>query len=155
LCSGERSGRFGNVARVEYISPGQVGARLRADAADRGRNVQAAIREAAALGAEVIAREAPRDLGILAASIKVQGRETPEIRATAPHASIVELGSRPHTPPIGPLLEWARRHGLDEGIAYAIQQTIARVGTRPRHFIHGNLDKLRAILNEVMRRRNA
>lgn len=143
------------MARVEYISPGQVGARLRADAKDRGQKVQAALREAAALGAEVVARNAPRDLGILAASIKVQGRETPEIRATAPHAGIVELGSRPHIPPIGPLLDWAKRHGLDASAAYALQQKIAREGTRPRHFMRSKLPELRSILNEVMRRRNA
>lgn len=50
------------------------------------------------------------------------------------YAEAVELGSKPHFPPIQPLIDWARaKFGLDEdeakGAAFGVARTIARKGT--------------------------
>lgn len=43
----------------------------------------------------------------------------------APHAAAVENGSRPHTPPLAPLLKWVKLRGLTQG-------NLARVGRQRR-----------------------
>lgn len=45
------------------------------------------------------------------------------------YAAAVHNGSRPHFPPVAPLLKWVRRHGMPPGAAYAIQQKIGAEGT--------------------------
>lgn len=51
-----------------------------------------------------------------------------------PYGIFVDLGTRPHIPPIGPLLLWARRVLGDEAAAYPIQKAIAKRGTpSPNH----------------------
>lgn len=62
------------------------------------------------------------------------------VTVDAPHASHIEFGTRPFTPPLGPLLTWVIRKGLaaDEDEAYAIaravQRKIQREGIAPRHY---------------------
>jgi hypothetical protein len=58
-------------------------------------------------------------------------------------AASVEFGSRPHWAPIGPLKGWAKRHGMDEGAAYAIQKTIAKRGTRAQPFMFPAFEEVR------------
>lgn len=64
----------------------------------------------------------------------------------APHASIIEEGARPFTPPIGPLLAWAKRVLQDasqppnyservRALAYGTQKKIAAEGIKPRHIL--------------------
>lgn len=61
----------------------------------------------------------------------------------APHAPVIEYGARPFTPPIGPLLAWAKRVLQDPsqppeysdavwGLARGTQMKIAREGMQPR-----------------------
>jgi hypothetical protein len=52
-----------------------------------------------------------------------------EIGPTAPHASIVRTGTRPHWAPIDVLKRWARWKLGDEKAAYAVQRSIAYYGT--------------------------
>lgn len=76
----------------------------------------------------------------------------------APHAAVMEHGARPFTPPLAPLIEWAKRKGLARGagrsmprgtsraarrdredqeavrIARAVQRKIAKVGIAPRNY---------------------
>jgi hypothetical protein len=143
---------------------------------DRIERVVAAMHEAATLSAELVARAAPVDVGGLRASIRAE-RASPsrsEVIADAPHASSVEVGSRPHTPPLAPLIDWVRRHrkalglkgklGRDsrgrftagaaiEAAARALQRKIARDGTRPRWFMRNTLPKQRKVLDRLIRRR--
>lgn len=54
-----------------------------------------------------------------------------------PYAAYVELGTKPHTPPIQPLIDWVEarlgeRGRTAVGIAHAIKTTIARRGTEPK-----------------------
>lgn len=40
---------------------------------------------------------------------------TSKIIFDAPHAAAVENGSRPHCPPLAPLLRWVKHRGIDQG----------------------------------------
>jgi hypothetical protein len=79
------------------------------------------------------------DSGRLRNSVKVNAF-TREITVEAPHAAPINFGTRPFTPPLGPLLTWVVRKGLadDEDHAWAvarkIQAKIAAEGIAPRHY---------------------
>ncbi len=87
------------------------------------------------------------DTGRLRNSVHVNAF-TREIYIDAPHAAPINNGTRPFTPPLGPLLTWVIRKGLadDEDEAYAIargvQQKIAREGIEPRHFWEKAMDRV-------------
>ena len=49
-------------------------------------------------------------------------------------------GAKP--PPIAPIKEWARRKGLDEGLAYPIAKSIGEKGIEPTHVIQKALDNV-------------
>jgi len=64
----------------------------------------------------------------------------------APHAPIIEFGARPFTPPIGPLLAWAKRVLGDPSqppdyssevwsLAKGVQNKISKNGMKPRHIL--------------------
>lgn len=70
------------------------------------------------------------------------------VAVDAPHAAVVENGSRPHWPPLQPLIDWAqRKFGVDEDeaedIARNVQRTIAFVGTEPRHYFRRAMRDIR------------
>ena len=122
-----------------------------------------AILATAHFGAELVAQNAPVDRGAIKASAHVEDDgETVRIVFDAPHTGIVELGSRPHVPPLGPLIAWVKRHRAAFGIAgkgtarnkatgrfeasaevvriaRAIQQKIKREGTKPTYFIRRSI----------------
>ena len=88
-------------------------------------------------------RNAPVDTGRLRASI------TPEIRmdgheiigvvgSNVVYAPFMELGTRPHFPPLGALTVWARRHGTT---AFVVARAIARKGTKARRFLQNAFEK--------------
>lgn len=72
-----------------------------------------AIPKAARMVANYVRRETvPRAFGELAESIHVEdGARGSTIVADAPHAAPVEFGSRPHTPPLEPLIRWVLLRG--------------------------------------------
>lgn len=70
------------------------------------------------------------------------------VSVQAPHAAFVEYGTRPHTPPLQPLLEWAERKGLGPGAARAVQRKIAAVGTAPRHYFTKAVERAKPIIRE-------
>ena len=64
----------------------------------------------------------------------------------APHAVVIEFGARPHTPPIGPLLAWAKRVLKDDSqppdyspqvwaLAKSVQTKIEEIGQAPKHIL--------------------
>lgn len=108
------------MARVT-VDPRRFGAVFRERENARMERVAGAGYEAALLGAEVVAKAAPVDVGTLKSSIHARqtGPRSAELRADAPHAGIVEVGSRPHTPPLQPLIDWVRRHGKSFGVKRA------------------------------------
>lgn len=63
------------------------------------------------------------------------------IVASAPHAGPVEVGARPHMPPLEPLIAWCELRGFEDprGAAWAIAQKIAREGIEPTHFMQNSV----------------
>lgn len=88
----------------------------------------------------------PVDTGLYAQSWDFQLDEESAILGNfAPHAPIIEYGARPFTPPLAPLLAWAKRVLQDssqppeysprvQALARGTQKKIALVGLKP-HFI--------------------
>jgi hypothetical protein len=100
------------------VDPSRFGAVFRARETARMERVCGAGYEAALLGVEVVAKAAPVDVGSLKSSLhaKQTGPRSAELIADAPHAGVVEVGSRPHTPPLQPLIDWVRRHRRSFGL---------------------------------------
>jgi hypothetical protein len=64
----------------------------------------------------------------------------------APYAGVIEYGARPFTPPIGPLLAWAKRVSQSSAqppdydsqcwaLAKYVQKKISREGMKPQHIM--------------------
>lgn len=79
------------------------------------QSVRRGVRKAARSAASTIRRDVPRAFGELADSIHVEdtaGESHSQIVADAPHAAPIETGSRPHWPPLAPLIAWVRLRGM-------------------------------------------
>jgi hypothetical protein len=84
-----------------------------------------------------VVRSAPVDTGILRGSYKWEfepgsNRLTGVVYSDSKYAPYVEFGTRPHWPPIAPLEDWARRHGMPPGSGFLIARAISIRGTRPQ-----------------------
>ena len=81
---------------------------------------------------ELAIRKAPIDLGFLRNSIMITPNtkysDTYIIYCGADYGLYIEFGTSPHWAPIKPLIEWAKRHGGNEGFGYAIRGKIAKEG---------------------------
>lgn len=96
----------------------------------------------------------PVDQGFYAASWNFSVEEHAVILGnTSPHASIIEDGARPFTPPIGPLLAWAKRVLQDSsqppnyseavrGLAFGVQKKIAANGMKPKKILENMIPKI-------------
>lgn len=95
----------------------------------QGELVQAMPRGAGGLHGAGLAGSVFREEQVLADSV-IGMVATPE-----PYAEYVEVGTKPHTPPIQPLMDWVvAKLGLRDddakGAAFAISKAIAKRGTR-------------------------
>lgn len=108
-----------------------------------GEPIIAAMRESTLWVQRDAKLNAPVDTGRLRASI------TPEVRTEAlqvlgvvgsnvEYAPYMELGTKPHWPPLGALEVWARRHGM---IAFVVARAIAERGLKPRKFLQNAFEK--------------
>jgi hypothetical protein len=72
---------------------------------------------------------------------------------TAPHAPIIEDGARPFTPPLGPLLAWAKRVLQDpsqppdyseevRSLAWGVRGKIMKFGMEPKHIMGNMVDTI-------------
>lgn len=91
------------------------------------------------------------DTGALLQSgtIKKIGEMNFEIRYTAPYADFVEWGCSPHSAPVEPLIEWARRKlGKSEkeanSIGWAIRTKILQEGQEPKFFLQSAVSSVLA-----------
>lgn len=96
----------------------------------------------------------PVDTGLYAQSWDFTYDEKSAILGNyAPHAAIIEYGARPFTPPIGPLLAWAKRVLQDPSqppnyssqvwaLAKGTQNKIAEKGISPKHVLENQLDAI-------------
>lgn len=135
------------------VTPRQLATILREFEGTRPDRVQAVLLKAAWAGAEALASVAPVGVtGQFKTRIRAEktGRGS-RIVLDAPYAGIIELGARPHTPPLAPLYEWfMRKVGLSSSEAYkaarGLQQKIKRFGQAPTYFVRRRLSVLRRIL---------
>jgi hypothetical protein len=105
----------------------------------------------------VLVENSPVDTGLFAQSWSLDVDEKRAILGnTAPHAPIIEFGARPFTPPLAPLLEWARRvlkqpelNDACWALAKYTQQKIADKGMEPKHILGDAIDE---IISELQRR---
>lgn len=73
------------------------------------------------------------------------------------YAVPVELGTKPHRPPIEPLIDWARHAlGLDEneaeGVAWAVAKKIQKFGTEGAFMFRGGFEAARPQLPAILAR---
>lgn len=87
-------------------------------------------------------REAPWDTGHLRRSIthRIQSRAreiTGIVGTNVPYGRVVEEGRSAGAamPPPGVLLDWMRRHGIDESLEYPLRRAIGRRGTTPQPYL--------------------
>lgn len=80
--------------------------------------------------------------------IRTQGRVGSSLNYILP----LEQGSRPHWAPIAPLKLWARRKFGNERIAYAVQHTIARVGTKGAFMFKNAREQKEAEVKRILAR---
>ncbi len=138
-------------------APAALASRLRAALIQGGLLLEREVKERTPVGASGLARNsiAARDpvvdndgfFGIVGSALD--------------YVLPVELGSKPHRPPVTPIAEWVRaRLGVDDPeaasrIAWAIAARIAREGTKPRHMFkdafEANRDQVQGIFDNAMR----
>lgn len=102
----------------------------------------------------VLVKNSPVDTGLYAQSWDLIVTEKNALLGNyAPHAAIIEFGARPFTPPLKPLLEWARRvlkksEYTSEvwALAKYTQNKISEQGMQPKHILTDALDK---IVNDI------
>ena len=78
------------------------------------------------------------DTGRLRASIKIVSfvnGYAQSVGTDVKYARAIEFGARPHFPPLAPIREWCRRHGIPEGMAYVIARKISKRGLPARPFL--------------------
>lgn len=79
----------------------------------RERRVKTAIKSTTRSGVGIVRKNVPKAFGGLQSSIhaEIQG-DAGLIIADAPHAAAIENGSRPHFPPLEPLVAWVKLRGM-------------------------------------------
>jgi hypothetical protein len=123
-----------------------------------GERQLAAVKKATLLGiarsVPMLVDKSPVDTGLYAASWDFSEMEFGAVLGNyAPHAPIIEHGARPFTPPLGPLLAWAKRVLKDDSqppgysdrvwaLAKATQRKIAAEGMQPRHILENAIPEI-------------
>lgn len=150
----------------------EAGAVLRAGHVENVEALERAQYRAALRAVPIVAAATPVDRGATRAAWRVVlGLDGAELRNDSAIAGILELGSRPHRPPLMPILRWlVRQEGLDlsggkrsfESLYEVPDETIARAmgvvraierrGTRPHYMVRDNLPRLVALLRAEVER---
>ena len=97
-----------------------------------------------------IVAASPVDTGLYAQAWSMTVDEKSAILGnTAPYAAMIEFGTRPFTPPIGPLLNWAKRvlrkPEVDSecwALAKGVQNKISEEGLEPKHILGDAVDRI-------------
>lgn len=136
---------------------------LREEVASIRGATKRAIVKAAVVGERVAKENVAKASRILEKSIRAYPTATGVLlKASAPHAGAVEHGSRPHMPPVAPLIAWARQKlgAVDaKSVGWAIALKIKERGTKPNMYMARTvpviLATLRLAMAESVARRNA
>lgn len=106
----------------------------------------------------------PVDTGLYAASWDFTVDEMGAVIGNyAPYAGVIEDGARPHRPPIGPLLAWAKRVTGSSAqppdydrqcwaLAIAVQKKIEEHGQEPKHILKNTIPKILENIREELKR---
>ena len=83
-----------------------------------------------------------------------------EVSTSIGHAVPVELGTKPHYPPVAPLADWAVSklgvsHQEAQGVAHAIVRKIAREGTQGAHMFEEGFKAVRPQVLKLLERAGA
>lgn len=122
------------------------------------------LRQATALGVAKsipeLVKASPVDTGLYAQSWEMRETEMAVLLGNyAPHAAIIEYGARPFTPPIAPLLAWAKRV-LGDGsqppnysdqvwaLAKGTQNKISEQGMKPKKVMENMIPSIIANIKE-------
>lgn len=97
-----------------------------------------------------IIEKSPVDTGLYAQSWRVEVTDkTAYLGNFAPYAPIIEFGTRPFTPPLKPLLDWARRvlkkSEIDSecyALAVGVQKKFAEKGMEPKHILTNSIPEI-------------
>ena len=144
------------------VTAGKLGARLRGDSKRALGAIRRGLVRAAVVGEAIVAEATPVDTANTRNAWRVRlTRDGADLINDSPTAVFLEEGTRPHRPPLLPLVRWAmRKKGLggsttitrledapDEavGMAVGIANKIERKGTRPVHMVRSNLTRLTQI----------
>jgi hypothetical protein len=103
------------MATFSFTSLKAAARQIAKDAVARQARVERAVLKAANKTAPIVRTDlVPKAFGELADSIHVSSgkRGQADIIADAPHAEAVEVGSRPHLPPLAPIVKWVRLRGI-------------------------------------------
>lgn len=106
---------------------------------------------------------APRDTGHLANSLTAKVESGGDlisgntirgvVGSNVKHAPFMEMGTKPHWPPLKALERWAKRHGVP---VFLVARAIAKHGTKPRRFLQGAFERhegrIKDILGEVVKK---
>lgn len=141
---------------VRRLKASQFAEQFAKDVATIRSRLVEATHETASTGAKLVAQAAPRAFGELADGVvPIELRSGAKIRSSAPHSAAVEVGARPHMPPVVPLVRWARLRGMQdpEQAGWAIAMAIKKRGTRPTWFVRRSLPLIRAVLGANVRAR--
>ena len=137
------------------VSLDELPRRLEKDMKARARRVERAVLKTAQRGMRVVAGNMPVAFRELVDSLHVEkiGGGGARIVADAPHAEPVENGSRPHWPPLAPILAWVKLRGM-QGLQS--RRTLTRRGMGTTTFDHAKsiAAQLRA-MQRVSRNYNA
>ncbi len=92
------------------------------------------------------------DSGLLRSSITPLVDPSPmplwaKIGPSKAYGLYVEMGTRPHWPPIGPLKDWARRHHISP---YAVAASIAKHGTKAQPFMKPALENSKGDIDKFL-----
>lgn len=106
-----------STVRIEGRSIGaviaQANKRIKMDLRAKQRGAEEAVRKTARDGVKVVRDQVPVAFSELSDSIHAgSALNGAYIIADAPHAAAVENGSRPHTPPLEPLIRWVKLRGM-------------------------------------------
>lgn len=121
---------------AKHLKLRDLGPTLARDLGKLREQVVLAAHETAGDGAVVCAVNAPRAFGDISRGMVGQslGDAGARIRSTAPHSAAVEVGSRPHFPPIDPIERWVKLRGMQgqkegaRGVAREMARRIKRAG---------------------------
>jgi hypothetical protein len=127
---------------------------LEVDGKQRTEDFRKAVVRGAMRSIPDLVENSPVDTGLYAASWRFEPKEWGAIIGNfAPHAAIIEEGARPFTPPMGPLLAWAKRVLKDPStppnyssevwaLAKGTQLKIQKYGMKPKHILQKQIPEI-------------